>query len=62
VELLGGMRGPKRDIVLVNVAAGLMAAGLAGTPREGMAQAAESIDSGRARTVLERLQEKFPKK
>jgi anthranilate phosphoribosyltransferase len=61
VELLGGIRGPRRDIVLVNAAAGLLAAGLAATPREGVALAADAIDSGRAMVVLERLQEKFPK-
>ncbi len=61
VELLGGMKGPRRDIVLVNAAAGLLAAGLAATPREGVALAAAAIDSGRAMVVLERLQEKFPK-
>jgi anthranilate phosphoribosyltransferase len=61
VELLNGMKGPKRDIVLVNVAAGLMAADLAATPREGVAKAAEAIDSGRAMAVLGRLQEMFPK-
>jgi anthranilate phosphoribosyltransferase len=60
VELLGGMHGPRRDIVLVNAAAGLLAAGLAATPREGVALAADAIDSGRAMVVLERLQEKFP--
>lgn len=60
-ELLHGMKGPKRDIVVVNAAAGLMAAGLAATPGEGMAKAAEAIDSGRAKTVLEKLQKKFPK-
>ena len=61
VELLGGLKGPKRDIVLVNAAAGLMAAGLAATLREGVARAADAIDSGRAMAVLERLQEQFPK-
>ncbi len=61
LELLGGMRGPKRDIVLVNAAAGLMAAGLAATPQEAMARAADAIDSGRAMVVLKQLQEKFPK-
>ena len=30
VELLGGMKGPRRDIVLVNAAAGLMAGGFGG--------------------------------
>jgi anthranilate phosphoribosyltransferase len=61
MELLGGMRGPKRDIVLVNAAAGLLAAGLAATPREGVAKAAEAIDSGRAMGVLKQLQQNFPK-
>jgi anthranilate phosphoribosyltransferase len=61
MELLRGTKGPKRDIVLVNAGAGLMAAGLAMTPREGVAKAADAIDSGRAMAVLERLQEKFPK-
>ena len=61
VDLLGGMKGPRRDVVLVNVAAGLMAAGLAATPREGVARAAEAIDAGRAMAVLERLQKEFPK-
>jgi anthranilate phosphoribosyltransferase len=60
-ELLGGLKGPKRDIVLVNAAAGLMAVGIAATPREGMAKAAEAIDSGRAIAVLKQLQQKFPK-
>jgi len=61
MELLGGVRGPKRDIVLVNAAAGLLAAGLAATPREGVAKAAEAIDSGRAMGVLKQLQQNFPK-
>jgi anthranilate phosphoribosyltransferase len=61
VDLLGGMKGPRRDIVLVNAAAGLMAAGLAASPREGVARAAEAIDSGRAMAVLEKLREKYSK-
>ncbi|HEV2448034.1 MAG TPA: hypothetical protein VGS58_19020, partial [Candidatus Sulfopaludibacter sp.] len=60
-ELLRGMKGPRRDIVLINAAAGLLAAGLAATPREGVAKAAEAIDSGRAMAVLKQLQQKFPK-
>jgi anthranilate phosphoribosyltransferase len=47
--------------VLVNAAAALRAAGMAATPREGVATATEAIDSGRAMAVLERLQEEFPK-
>src|SRR5579863_3345318 len=61
MELLGGMKGPRRDIVLVNAAAGLMAAGLAATPREGMVLAADAVDSGRAMAVLKQLQQKFSK-
>jgi len=61
VQLLGGMTGPKRDIVLVNAAAGLLAAGLAATPREAMVKAADAVDSGRAMAVLKQLQQKFPK-
>jgi anthranilate phosphoribosyltransferase len=45
----------------VNAAAGLMAAGLAATPREGVAKAAEAIDSGCAMAVLKQLQREFPK-
>src|SRR5262249_5814935 len=47
-EILGGAPGPPREIVLVNAAAGLIAAGLALDFRMAMAAAAESIDSGAA--------------
>jgi anthranilate phosphoribosyltransferase len=60
LAILGGAKTAHRDIVLVNAAAGLMAVGLAGTPRSAMLKAAESVDSGRALAVLENLQEKFP--
>jgi len=60
-EILGGMMGPRRDIVVVNAAVGLLAAGLAGTPREAVAKASEAIDSGRALAVLDKLQKKFAK-
>jgi anthranilate phosphoribosyltransferase len=53
--ILRGERGPKRDIVLVNAAAALVAAGRAQTFLEGMAQAAESIDSGAALGKLNQL-------
>jgi anthranilate phosphoribosyltransferase len=56
-SILNGETGPRRDIVLINASAGLMAARLAGDPFEGVKRAAESIDSGRARRVLERLRE-----
>ncbi|HTP63830.1 MAG TPA: anthranilate phosphoribosyltransferase [Geobacteraceae bacterium] len=54
-EVLTGGKGPKRDVVLVNAAFGLAAAGKAATLTEGMAMAAEAIDSGRALTQMEML-------
>jgi anthranilate phosphoribosyltransferase len=53
--ILGGESGPRRDIVVLNAAAGLVAAGHANDMSSGMARAAESIDSGAAATALERL-------
>jgi len=53
--VLKGEKGPRRDIVLLNAAYALMAAGKAATPAEGMALAAEAIDSGRALAQVARL-------
>ncbi|MFI9805158.1 anthranilate phosphoribosyltransferase [Streptomyces sp. NPDC052301] len=58
-RLLDGEQGPVRDAVLLNSAAALVAldptdAPLADQLRAGMAKAAESIDSGAAKRVLER--------
>ncbi len=53
-QLLAGAPGPRRDILLLNAAAALRAAGLAGDWREGLGLAAEAIDRGRAGEVLER--------
>jgi len=53
--VLGGNRGPFRDIVLLNAGAALLVAGKAKTLREGVTLAAESIDSGKAKAVLEAL-------
>ena len=56
LDILGGeQRGAARDIVLVNAAAALVVAGLAEEWSEAMARAAESIDSGAASTVLQRM-------
>ena len=54
MALLGGAEGPKRDVVLLNSAAALIAAGRANDFREGIGLAVEAIDSGRAGEVLER--------
>ena len=53
--VLDGHQGAFRDIVLVNSAAALIVAGKAGEVREGVAMAAQALDSGKARAVLERL-------
>ena len=53
--VLQGNAGPVRDIVLLNAAAALLVAGKAQTLRDGVALAAESIDSGKAFKVLEAL-------
>jgi anthranilate phosphoribosyltransferase len=60
-EILAGVKGPRRDIVLVNASAGLVAGGMARDLRDGVRLAAQAIDSGRAAQVLSRLQERFPK-
>jgi anthranilate phosphoribosyltransferase len=53
--VLSGALGPRRDIVLVNAAAALVAAGKAQGFLEGMRLAAQSIDSGAAARKLEHL-------
>ena len=53
--LLAGERGPYRDIVLMNAAAALVVAGKASDLKAGVAQAAASIDDGRASGALKAL-------
>jgi len=52
LAVLEGRSGPQRDIVLVNAAAALRAAGAAQSFEEGMGKAAEAVDSGAARGRL----------
>jgi len=54
-EILDGARGPRRDIVLVNASAALVAVGRARDFRDGVDRAAEAIDSGAARGKAEAL-------
>jgi len=54
-DLLGGSPGPLRDVVLLNSAASLIVAGRAASLRGGAELAAQSIDTGAARGVLEKL-------
>jgi anthranilate phosphoribosyltransferase len=53
--LLGGETGPLRDVVLLNSAAALIVGGKAENLKNGVRLSAQSIDSGRARAVLDRL-------
>jgi anthranilate phosphoribosyltransferase len=53
--VLSGGQGPRRDIVLVNAAAALVAAGNAADLKEGVQRAAHSIDSGAAAGKVEAL-------
>jgi anthranilate phosphoribosyltransferase len=53
--VLGGERGPRRDIVLLNAAAGLVAAGVVEKLAEGLEAATAAVDEGRAAAVVDRL-------
>lgn len=55
--LLGGEKGAYRDIVLLNSAASLIVAGAANDLKNGVALAAEAIDSGKAAATLDKLVE-----
>jgi anthranilate phosphoribosyltransferase len=52
---LKGGKGPRRDIILLNAAAGLVASGKAMNFKEGIGLAVESIDSGFALKKIEQL-------
>lgn len=54
-DVLSGLCGPARDVVVLNAAAALMAAGRTATIAEGIGAASDAIDSGRARETLARL-------
>jgi anthranilate phosphoribosyltransferase len=56
-RILDGEGGPRRDIVVMNATAALVAAGVAKNFREGAAMAREAIDSGAARRKLKALTE-----
>jgi len=53
--VLGGKKGPDRDIVVLNAAAALVVAGRADDIAAGIPPARQSIDSGAAAKTLERL-------
>jgi anthranilate phosphoribosyltransferase len=54
-KILAGEVGPRRDVVLLNAAAALIAAGKTDDWRQALGLAADSLDSKRAAGVLDRL-------
>ena len=54
-SILNGEKGPKRDIVLLNAAAGIVVGGQAETLNDGLESAKESVDSGVALNILNQL-------
>ena len=55
-KLLGGARGPFRDIVLLNAAAALIVSDKVSDLKDGIARAAKAIDTGAAANCLARLE------
>jgi anthranilate phosphoribosyltransferase len=56
-DVLTGIPGARRDIVLLNAAAALVAAGLAVDLKEGVIMGAQAIDSGQAAATLAKLRQ-----
>jgi anthranilate phosphoribosyltransferase len=56
-DVITGIPGARRDIVLLNAAATLVAAGLVGDLKEGVSLGAEAIDSGQAAATLAKLRQ-----
>ncbi|MCK4577857.1 MAG: anthranilate phosphoribosyltransferase [Candidatus Marinimicrobia bacterium] len=54
-DILAGQPGPKRDIVVLNAAAGLLVGDKAATLKDGVQLAAGSLDSGKALETLDKL-------
>ncbi len=54
-NILNGEKGPQRDIVVLNAAAGIKVGGKASSMEEGILLAKEAIDSGLANNVLKSL-------
>src|ERR1700721_519390 len=56
-DVITGTQGGPRDVVLLNTAAVLVAAGLAGDLKQGVAMGVDAIDSGQAAATLAKLQQ-----
>jgi anthranilate phosphoribosyltransferase len=57
LQVLGGARGPRRDVVTMNAGLALVAAGVAADFRSGAEAAAAALDDGRASRLLAALRE-----
>jgi anthranilate phosphoribosyltransferase len=54
-DVLGGWKGPCRDIAVLNAAAAILVGGKAETIKEGVEKARESIDTGKAAEALKKF-------
>jgi len=54
-SILAGEKGPRRDVAVLNAGAAIMVGGAAADLKEGIARAAEVIDTGAATKTLEKL-------
>ena len=55
INILNGEKGPMRDVVLINAASGIIVGNKAKNFDEAIDIAKESIDSGKAKNILEKL-------
>ena len=51
-DIFSGVKGPKRDVVVLNAAAALYVSGLAANLKEGVAKAKAALDSGATAKTL----------
>jgi anthranilate phosphoribosyltransferase len=56
-DVLTGIKGARRDIILLNASAALVAVGHAPDLKQGVAMGAEAIDSGMAAATLAKLRQ-----
>ena len=54
-DVIAGQQGPRRNVVLLNAGAALFIGGKTSSVRAGIERAAEAIDSGAARTILDAM-------
>jgi anthranilate phosphoribosyltransferase len=54
-DVLGGQKGPRRNVVLLNAGASLFIGGKAASVRDGIDRAGEAIDAGSARATLDAM-------